>query len=95
MSVLVLLLLMAAGGLLGWGIVRRFPRFDGDWLEWLMASLIVGIVSLGTIALFLAEIGHFSILTLTIIYTLLLLLLLIWPRHTSAPSPQPESVPPP
>ncbi|MEM7112879.1 MAG: hypothetical protein AAF614_10640 [Chloroflexota bacterium] len=88
MSVLVLLLLVAASGLFGWGVVRRFSRLAGDWLERLMASLIIGIVSLGTIALFLAEIGRFSILILTITYVFLLLPLLIWPRQSPTPNPQ-------
>ncbi|MCB9433939.1 MAG: hypothetical protein H6668_18370 [Ardenticatenaceae bacterium] len=91
-SSLALLLIFTAATLPGWLIVRRFPNFDGDFLEQLMASLIVGITLTGTLALLLAQFGLFSLPVLTILW--LLLTTAFWLTAPRTPHPTPHTPPP-
>lgn len=82
-SFVIILLLAGASGVLGWSILRRFPVFDGDGLAWLIGSVTVGVVVLGTMGLLLAQLGLFSILALAVLWLLLLLLCLLIPLERS------------
>ncbi len=71
--------ILGAAFLLGWLIVCQWTNqerpYSGNRLEFIFTSLTMGIIVIGWLAFFLAEIGHFSLLTLTLLWGGLSLLL--------------------
>lgn len=68
-----LLAIVGASTLLGWFIIRQWTGeqrpFQGNLLELMFASLTMGVMVIGWLAFVLAEIGQFSIVTLTFLWS--------------------------
>lgn len=100
-----LLLLLLATGSLGWLLAHHLlgpaPRFAGLPLEMAAASLALGVVSVGWVALLLAEVGSFSLVLLGLLWALLVGGLLVagrwrwgqWPWQRPIAWVAPESTP--
>lgn len=75
MDWLALVLILLAALLPGW-LLLRWLGGVGDWLELGMAALTLGVVGLGVTAVFLAEIGYFSLPNLAALWLITNALLL-------------------
>ncbi|MCP4421018.1 MAG: hypothetical protein GY805_30780, partial [Chloroflexi bacterium] len=68
---IIIFTIIAAAILLGWLIVRysvASQPFSGTPLEFAFSSLTIGVIVIGWLAFVLAELGKFSILTLTLLW---------------------------
>ena len=97
-----LLLITAVSLLTGWIIIRPFltqTKLESDWLALLMASITLGTIAIGLLALILAELGLYSLTMLGAAWLILIIsfTLIAWqkkvPRLPQLSNNQPTNEP--
>lgn len=68
---MVLLLIVASCSILGWLILTLLRQRPADWMETAVLSCSLGVAIVGWVAILLAELGQFSLLTVSVIWVVL------------------------